>query len=104
VDLERGSVLSVSVVWGKLLIFSLRLPSKLINFFLYRRHFAIQFAKALGAEQVVAFSHSDSKKQDAHDLGATDFVSTGDGEFAENWAMKLDLIIVSIFYARLLVG
>ncbi|RDB18330.1 NADP-dependent alcohol dehydrogenase 6 [Hypsizygus marmoreus] len=56
-------------------------------------HYALQFARALGAEQVVAFSHSSNKKDDALELGATDFVITGGDDFAEPWKGKLDLII-----------
>ncbi|KAG6918735.1 hypothetical protein DXG01_012220 [Tephrocybe rancida] len=56
-------------------------------------HFAIQFARALGAEQVVAFSHSKGKEDDARKLGATDVVITASDDFAKPWAGKLDLII-----------
>ncbi|KAF9555977.1 GroES-like protein [Agrocybe pediades] len=55
-------------------------------------HFAIQFAKALGAE-VVVFSHSPNKEEDAKELGADSFVSTGQDGFADSWMGKLDLII-----------
>lgn len=40
-------------------------------------HYALMFAKALGADQVVAISHTDSKEQDALKLGADKFVATG---------------------------
>ncbi|KAG6844790.1 hypothetical protein H0H87_003719 [Tephrocybe sp. NHM501043] len=56
-------------------------------------HFAIQFARALGAEQVVAFSHSKNKAKDARELGATDVVFTDNKDFASAWKGKLDLII-----------
>lgn len=56
-------------------------------------HFALQFARALGAEKVIAFSHSPDKKDDAMKLGATDYVLTSDKKFAETWAGKIDLII-----------
>lgn len=55
-------------------------------------HYAIQFAKALGAE-VTVFSHSPHKKDDAFELGAAHFVATGDKNFAEPLHGKLDLII-----------
>jgi alcohol dehydrogenase (NADP+) len=45
-------------------------------------HFAIQFAKAMGAE-VVLFSHSPSKAGDAFRLGADKFVATGDKDFGK---------------------
>lgn len=56
---------------------------------------AVQFARALGADKVVLFSHSDRKKEDAFKLGATDFVATkGGAEVFKPWAFKLDLIVV----------
>lgn len=58
-------------------------------------HFAIQFAKGLGCEEVVAFSHSSRKKEDAIKLGATRFVETGKKGFEEPLHASLDLIIVS---------
>lgn len=49
-------------------------------------HLAIMFAKALGAK-VVAFSRSNSKKQDALSLGADDYVATGEDT---NWVSKYE--------------
>jgi D-arabinose 1-dehydrogenase-like Zn-dependent alcohol dehydrogenase len=48
-------------------------------------HFGLIFAKALGAE-VVAISHTDSKKADAEKMGVSKFVSTSKGKevFKEN--------------------
>ncbi|KAF9477446.1 GroES-like protein [Pholiota conissans] len=57
-------------------------------------HFAIQFAKALGAE-VVVFSHSPDKDKDARELGASEFVHTAEG-FVKGWEGKLDLIICTV--------
>ncbi|KAF8812943.1 GroES-like protein [Phlegmacium glaucopus] len=54
-------------------------------------HFAIQFAKALGAK-VVVFSHTADKEEDARELGASEFVVTRQG-FEEAWKGKLDIII-----------
>ena len=53
------------------------------------------FAKALGATDVIAISHSPSKKDDALKMGATEFISTKE---TPNWAEKLaenplDLIV-----------
>ena len=48
-------------------------------------HFGVLFAKALGAE-VVAISHSGSKRDDALKMGAAEFVSTSD---EDKWADKL---------------
>ncbi|CAD6922887.1 unnamed protein product [Tilletia controversa] len=58
-------------------------------------HFAVVFAKAMGAEKIVVFSHSDSKKELAHQLGATDFVTTSDKDFWKAHKKSLDLIVVT---------
>jgi len=55
-------------------------------------HFAIQFAKALGAK-VVVFSHSANKKDDAKKLGADEFVLTSEKDFAKPFFDKLDYIL-----------
>ena len=59
-------------------------------------HFGILFAKALGADKVVAVSRI-SKKSDAFKLGATDFIATDE---EEGWSMKhfgsCDLIISTV--------
>jgi alcohol dehydrogenase (NADP+) len=57
-------------------------------------HFALLFAKALGAN-VTAISHSERKKEDALALGASKFIATHSGgqqDFAPH-ARTLDLII-----------
>ncbi|UZJ52959.1 hypothetical protein CBS101457_002279 [Exobasidium rhododendri] len=56
--------------------------------------FGIAFAKALGAEQIVAISQSSGKKELAHELGATDFVAMK--ENPEDWKRfrrGLDIIV-----------
>jgi len=40
-------------------------------------HYAIQWAKALGADEVVAISHTEDKKADALKMGADKFIATG---------------------------
>jgi D-arabinose 1-dehydrogenase-like Zn-dependent alcohol dehydrogenase len=56
-------------------------------------HLAIQFASRMGLEAVV-FSSTESKKQDALDLGASEFhVTSGVGKF-ENVA-KLDVLLLT---------
>lgn len=57
-------------------------------------HFGVMFAKALGAE-VVAISHSTSKRDDALKMGAAEFVSTtADDKWADNLKAKpFDVII-----------
>ena len=57
-------------------------------------HFAILFAKALGADNVVALSRSSSKREDALKLGATDYIATGeDKEWFTKHGSSLDIII-----------
>ncbi|KAK2460058.1 hypothetical protein APHAL10511_007935 [Amanita phalloides] len=56
-------------------------------------HMALQFSRALGVDKVIAFSHSLDKKDDAIEMGATDYVLTSDENFAKSWAGKIDLII-----------
>jgi alcohol dehydrogenase (NADP+) len=66
-------------------------------------HFGLIFAKALGAE-VVAISHTESKKADAEKMGASKFISTSKGKsvFKEN-ARTMDFIgILSIIDSRLI--
>ncbi|KAK0527666.1 hypothetical protein OC842_004794 [Tilletia horrida] len=58
-------------------------------------HFATVFAKALGAEKIVVISHSDSKKDLAKQLGATDFLTTSTEDFWKPYAKGLDLIVVT---------
>lgn len=63
----------------------------MLTAFLIQGHYAIMFAKALGAE-VYAFSHSANKEGDAKKLGADHYVITESG-FEKNYQMELDLII-----------
>lgn len=56
-------------------------------------HLGIQFAKALGAK-VVAISRSSSKKQEALDFGADEFVATSEEtEWYQNYPKDFDLIL-----------
>ncbi|KAF5354922.1 hypothetical protein D9756_005664 [Leucocoprinus leucothites] len=55
-------------------------------------HFGVMFAKALGSE-VVVFSHSARKQDDAFKLGATKFVITSEPGYDESLKGSLDLII-----------
>lgn len=57
--------------------------------------FGLAFAKALGADTVVAIGHSPSKKDAAMQLGATDYISTADGskELLGKYKQELDLIV-----------
>lgn len=60
-------------------------------------HFALLFAKALGCDKVVAISRSSSKKDDALELGADEFIATGENpEWMTKNANSLDLIISTV--------
>lgn len=60
-------------------------------------HFAVLFARALGAEEVVGISRKASKRKEALDLGCTDYIATDDDE---DWQVKntrrFDLIISTV--------
>lgn len=58
-------------------------------------HVAVKIAVAMGAE-VVVFSHSTSKREDALKFGATEHVSTADPTFAEIWGGQFDLILNTV--------
>ncbi|KAK3938844.1 chaperonin 10-like protein [Diplogelasinospora grovesii] len=60
-------------------------------------HFGVLWAKALGADKVVAISRSSRKKEDAFKLGATDFIATDeDADWAKMHSYTLDLIICTV--------
>lgn len=60
-------------------------------------HFGILFAKALGADNIVALSRTNTKKSEILKLGATDYVATGeDAEWATKHAGSLDIIISTV--------
>lgn len=60
-------------------------------------HFAVLFAKALGADKVVGISRKASKKDEVLELGADQYIATDDDK---NWsvdnARTLDLIISTV--------
>lgn len=58
-------------------------------------HMAVKLAKAMGAE-VIIFSTSPNKKEDAKRLGAKHFVLTKDSNQIQDWSNKLDLIINTV--------
>lgn len=60
-------------------------------------HFAVLFARALGADAVVGISRRESKRQEALDLGCTDYIATEDDkDWETKHARKLDLIISTV--------
>ena len=60
-------------------------------------HFAVIFAKAMKCDKVVAISRTSSKKQDALDMGADEYIATEeDPDWLKNHAESLDLIISTV--------
>ncbi|GAB1192614.1 hypothetical protein APSETT444_001807 [Aspergillus pseudonomiae] len=60
-------------------------------------HFGILWAKALGAEKVVAISRRSNKREDAVRLGADEYVATEeDVDWAAAHKMTLDLLICTV--------
>ncbi|KAL2826476.1 hypothetical protein BDW59DRAFT_171856 [Aspergillus cavernicola] len=64
-------------------------------------HFAVLFAKAMGAEEVVGISRSASKKQEVLELGATRYIASSDEGWAEENARSLDLVICTVSGSRM---
>lgn len=58
-------------------------------------HVAVKIAVAMGAE-VVVFSHSTSKREDALTFGAVEHVSTADPEFSYTWKDQFDVIVNTV--------
>ncbi|KAI4283124.1 MAG: hypothetical protein L6R38_002388 [Xanthoria sp. 2 TBL-2021] len=60
-------------------------------------HFGILYAKALGADKIVAISRKANKKDDALKLGADEYISTDeDSKWAEHHAKSVDLLISTV--------
>lgn len=60
-------------------------------------HFAILFAKALGADKVVAVSRKANKRDDALKLGADSYIATDDDQnWAQEYGRSLDLIVSTV--------
>ncbi|CAO1605410.1 hypothetical protein XANCAGTX0491_008928 [Xanthoria calcicola] len=60
-------------------------------------HFGILYAKALGADKIVAISRKANKKDDALKLGADEYISTDeDSKWAEHHAQSVDLLISTV--------
>ncbi|KAG7382217.1 hypothetical protein PHYBOEH_010591 [Phytophthora boehmeriae] len=57
-------------------------------------HLGIQFARAMGADAVVAFSRSANKEKEVRDLGATDFVVYTDEKQAAAAADSVDVLLI----------
>ncbi|KAE8843042.1 hypothetical protein HRS9139_02339 [Pyrenophora teres f. teres] len=60
-------------------------------------HFAVLFAKAMGAKEVVVISRTRSKEEDAKKLGADRFIATAEDDWSGGAnASSLDLIISTV--------
>ncbi|KAE8441510.1 hypothetical protein EG329_004898 [Mollisiaceae sp. DMI_Dod_QoI] len=59
-------------------------------------HFGLLWAKALGCDEVVAISRTNSKKEDALKMGATKFIATEEAGWAKKNARSLDLIVSTV--------
>lgn len=65
-------------------------------------HFGILFAKALGADRVVAISRKGNKREDALKLGADEYIATDeDPDWATKNASSLDLIISTVSSSKM---
>ncbi|PLB48411.1 GroES-like protein [Aspergillus steynii IBT 23096] len=65
-------------------------------------HFGIMFAKALGADRVVAISRKDNKREDALKLGADAYIATDDDkDWVQNNSRSLDLIVSTVSSSKM---
>ncbi|KAK5162913.1 uncharacterized protein LTR77_011074 [Saxophila tyrrhenica] len=64
-------------------------------------HFGLLWAKALGADKLVAISRGTSKKEDAKKLGADDFIATQEEGWETKNASSLDLIVSTVSGANI---
>jgi len=58
-------------------------------------HLAIQFARAMGCE-TIAFSTSSSKRSEALEFGASDFVDTSKKEHMSKYRRKVDFMLSTV--------
>jgi alcohol dehydrogenase (NADP+) len=60
-------------------------------------HYGLMASKALGVDKLVAISRSSAKKEDAHKMGADDFIATDeDKDWANKHASTLDIIVSTV--------
>ncbi|KAE8350710.1 chaperonin 10-like protein [Aspergillus coremiiformis] len=65
-------------------------------------HFGVLFAKALGAEKVVAISRRVGKRVDALEMGADVYIATDDEpDWAVKYARSLDLIVCTVSSSKM---
>jgi alcohol dehydrogenase (NADP+) len=67
-------------------------------------HFGVLWAKALGADRVVALSRRESKRVDALALGADDYLATADDpDWASKGAQSFDIVISTVSSSKVCV-
>jgi D-arabinose 1-dehydrogenase-like Zn-dependent alcohol dehydrogenase len=60
-------------------------------------HFAVLFAKAFGADEVVGISRRENKRADAKSLGCDDYIATSDdADWVKKNSGRFDLIISTV--------
>ncbi|KAJ4152992.1 hypothetical protein LMH87_009506 [Akanthomyces muscarius] len=65
-------------------------------------HFAVIFAKAMGADEVVGISRKASKRDEAMALGCDDYIATEDDkEWSKHNARRFDVIISTVSSAKM---
>ncbi|KAL1297609.1 hypothetical protein AAFC00_006170 [Neodothiora populina] len=65
-------------------------------------HFAVLFAKALGADEVVGISRKAEKREEVMKIGADRYIATDDDEdWAKNNMRSLDLIVCTVSSAKM---
>lgn len=68
-------------------------------------HFAVIFAKAMGADEVVGISRKASKRDEALALGCDDYIATDDDkEWSKHNARRFDVIISTVSSAKMPIG
>ncbi|KAG9319299.1 hypothetical protein KVV02_005017 [Mortierella alpina] len=60
-------------------------------------HLGIQFACAMGCDEIVAISTSDSKREEAKTLGATKFINSKNPEELASIAQSLDILLCTSY-------
>jgi alcohol dehydrogenase (NADP+) len=64
-------------------------------------HFGVLFAKALGADKVVAISRKKEKESDALALGADAYIATDDEpDWESKYARSLDIVLSTVSSAK----
>lgn len=64
-------------------------------------HMGLMFAKALGADKVVAISRNNAKKEDALKMGADDMIATEEEGWETKHANSLDIIVSTVSSPKL---